>query len=194
MSLLFVVLSLIAHETKADDFNTRILLHDQHTVAESNFGVAGWVIAPNITSSASTWLTIAGPRYDGKGWNVELLGGTVISDGEGKFLLDTRLELTPKFGDVPIYSWHNLQWINTGGSGTVYWYSQVDWVIPLGLGLLGIETENTFNTSNDNWSIAPHIALPLGNHITVVVAPQVHFNGDAEYAEFQFWTRLVLNL
>ena len=179
---------------KANDFNTRLLLHGQHAVAESNFGVAGWVIAPNITSSPSTWLTIAGPTYKGQGWNMELMGGAVISGGEGKFLLDTRLERTPELLGIPVYTWHNFQWINTGGPGTIYWYSQLDWVVPLGLGLLGVETENTFSADGANWSIAPHIAIPLGNHITVVAALQAHFNRDGNYIGFQFWTRLVINL
>lgn len=194
--LAIAVLSLVAFVSpaKADEFNTRLLVHGQHAVDESNWGVVGWVIAPNITSSPSTWLTIAGPYYGGKGWNMELMVGAVISDGQGKFLLDTRMELVPDLLGVPMYTWHNFQWINTGDSGTIYWYSQLDWTVPLGLGLLGVETENTFNADGTNWSIAPHIALPLGDHITMVTAPQVHFNGDGNYTEFQFWTRLVINL
>lgn len=183
-----------ASTAKADDFNTRLLVHGHKSVAKSNWGVAGWVIAPNITSSPSTWLTIAGTRYDGKGWNTELMAGTVVSDGTGKFLTDARLELTPNLWGIPVYSWHNVEWINTGARGTMYWYSQLDWVVPLGLGLIGVETENTFGADGADWSIAPHIALPLGNHITMIAASQAHFNGDGEYTEFQFWTRLVLNL
>jgi hypothetical protein len=116
-----------------------------------------------------------------------------VVDGMGKFLVDTRLEFTPKLFGVPLYTWHNFQWVRTGGSGTGYWYSQLDWVLPLGLGLLGAETENTFNKSGNDYSVAPHLALPLSEHLVLVFAPQAHFNSQG-YNGTQIWFRAVMNL
>ncbi|KKQ27503.1 MAG: hypothetical protein US42_C0008G0014 [Candidatus Magasanikbacteria bacterium GW2011_GWC2_37_14] len=190
--IMLLLLMLFAGVAQAETYNTRLLIHGQKTVGESQFGVAGWVIAPNVTSS-STWVNLVGPCYDGEGWGVELLGGMVVADGKGKLLLDTRLEFTPKLWGVPVYSWHNFQWVMTGETGTGYWYSQVDWVMPLGLGLLGVETENTFNSQGNDYSVAPHLALPLGDHLALVFAPQFHFNQVRDYTGFQFWFRAVVN-
>jgi len=175
-------------------FHTRLLIHSHRTIRETNFGIAGWIIAPNISSSPNTWLGIAGPRYNGYGWNAELLAGVMFNSGDANALADLRVELTAKFWGVPLYSWDNFQWINTGKSGTGYWYSQLDWVVPSEVGLLGVETENTFNASACDFSIAPHAVLSLSEHFVLVTAPQLHFDLDGHYTGLQVWIRAVINL
>lgn len=196
MKKLMVVLAVLfmSNVAKADEFNARLLVHGHKEIGQG-FGVAGWVVAPNITSAPSKWLLIAGPRYDGTGWNLELMAGAVIVAGEGKALIDARLELTPKLWSVPVYSWHNLQWIRTGGAGTLYWYSQLDYVLPKGIGLLGAETENSYDfmAKSGDFSVAPHAVLPLGDHFALIAAPQFHFSEVGEYTSFQMWLRAVIN-
>ncbi|MFZ2189338.1 MAG: hypothetical protein WA057_00190 [Candidatus Magasanikiibacteriota bacterium] len=192
-TMLVALLSLVLFSSiaQAETYNTRLLLHGHKTVGEG-FGVAGWVIAPNITSVPNKWVTLVGPCYDGQGWGVELLAGAVVSGGESKFLVDVRITFTPKFFGIPLNTWHNFQWIRTGGSGTGYWYGQVDWVLPLGLGLLGTETENTFNVSGNDWSVAPHVVISFGDHFALVFAPQAHFNARG-YTGTQAWVRTVVS-
>ncbi len=194
-SFIIALLSLVLFTglARAETYYTRLLLHGHKTVGESGFGIAGWVSAPNI-SLACTGLTIVGPMYKGEGWDVELMAGEVVSGGSGKFLVDSRLELTPKLWGVPVYSWHNLQWVKTGGTGMFYWYSQLDWLVPLGLGLLGLETENTFNHTGNDYSVAPQVVIPLADHLALVFAPQFHFNQARDYTGFQIWFRAVVNL
>ena len=179
---------------KADEFNIRFLLHGHKEIGKG-FGMSGWVIAPNITSAPSKWLTVAGPSYDGQGWNIEAMVGAVVANGQGKVLIDARLELTPKLFGIPLYTWHNFQWINSGGRGTFYWYSQLDYVLPKGVGLLGAETENSydFQAKNGDFSVAPQVVVPFGEHFVLVAAPQFHFNKLGKYTGLQMWFRAVAN-
>jgi hypothetical protein len=192
--IVVLVLMFVPNMVKADEFNVRLLVHGHKEIREG-FGVAGWVIAPNITSAPNKWLVIAGPRYEGQGWNIELLAGAVIVNGVGKALVDTRLELTPKLFNLPIYTWHNLQWIASGGKGTLYWYSQLDYVLPKGIGLLGVEIENSYDLEarSGDFSVAPHAVLPLGDHFALIAAPQFHFSEVGKYTGFQMWVRTVVN-
>lgn len=170
--------------------HVRLLLHGHHAVEESNFGIAGWVIAPSITDVPDKWIGITGPRYDGEGWSLEFMAGAVISGGEATSLIDLRIEFTPDFWGAPIYVWGNAQLVDltfeeVGGYG----YLQIDYVLPLGLGLIGLETENSYHSGPDDWSIAPQLVLPLSDHFVLVGAYQFHLDGSQ-----QLWLRVVLNL
>lgn len=192
MRTFVVVLALVlfAGVASAETYNTRLLLHG-HKQVSNGLGVAGWVIAPNISSS-NNWVTLVGPCYSGEGWGAELMGGVVVTNEAGKFLVDTRLEFTPKLFSIPLYTWSNFQWVKTGGTGTFYWYTQLDWVVPAGLGLLGVETENTFAIGGNDYSVAPQAVIPFGDHFALVIAPQAHFSAQG-YTGTQVWLRAVVN-
>ena len=173
-------------------FNTRILLHATHTnIEDTGFGIASWVIAPNITSSPTTWLGIVGPRFDGEGWNLELLAGAVIDSGIATPLIDIRFELTPKLFDVPLYVWGNMEVIDFDGP-KIYSYLQIDYKLPAGIGLVGVETENVVPLGKEgDWSVGPHVVFPLGKHFAMIAAYQFHFGASSDQ---QFWLRAVINL
>lgn len=192
ITVLFLVVS-VPSMASADDFNTRPMFHGHKSVTESAWGIAGWVVAPNVTSSPAKWFAIVGPRYDGAGWNIELLTGAIVDSGEGQCMVDARIGLTPELWGIPLDNWWNLQWFDTGGLGKGYAYTRVDYVLPLGIGLVGLETENIFTEDSADWSVAPHAALPLGDHFVLIAAPQFHFNEDGDYSGFQFWTRVLLD-
>lgn len=130
---------------------------------------------------------LVGPRYDGKGWNVEFMGGAVVKAGEAVALVDTRLELTPDLFTIPLYVWANLEWIATGDSGTFFSYLQADYVLPKRVALVGVETENVVNADKTDLSVGPHLIIPIGK-LALVGAYQFHEDDD------QFWVRLVLSL
>jgi len=174
----------------ATSTHVRLLLHGTHTnIDDTGFGIAGWLIAPSITDAPSKWVGLLGPRYDGDGWNVELIGGGVIQNGDTTPLVDMRLELTPELWDVPLYAFSNLQLIDPGDKNALYVYQQVDYVLPAGIGLLGVETENVFGPEDDMVSIGPQVVVPLaGGRFVLVGAYQFHLGNQS-----QFWLRSVVN-
>lgn len=170
--------------------NVRLLLHGT-SQTDSTFGVSGWVIAPNVTNAPDKWLAVIGPRYNGSGWWLEVMGGTVVQQGKSTPLIDVRANLG-KVG--PFTAWTNVEWIDfTKGSGSAaYLYFEIDLPqidVPLiGSVLAGLETENLFEFSgNDDVSAGIHLKTPLGKMV-VVTAYQLHFAG-----ENQLWTRVVID-
>lgn len=174
-------------------FNTRLLMHATHqNIENTGVGIAGWLVAPNITAAPDKWLGLIGPRYDSEGWNLELMAGSVINQGEATALVDFRLELTPGLFDLPIYIWGNLQWIDTGAKGTLYSYLQIDYKLLASIGLIGLETENATPLGEEgDWAVGPHLVIPLGKRFALIAAYQFHFGaGEGQ----QFWLRAVANI
>lgn len=186
-TILFLLFLLFSTTVQAQETHVRLLFHDTHTrIADTPFGIAGWLVAPNITSSPGTWLSVLGPRYDGPGWNLELMGGGVITNSEVTPIIDLRLDLTPDLLGVPVYGYVNTEWVDPGDGNTLYLYAQLDYVMPRGIGLVGLETENSWQGGSDTLSVGPHIVVPLGQ-LAFVTAYQIHRGTD------QLWIRCVIN-
>jgi hypothetical protein len=185
---LFALALVIPSVAIAGDDNLRVLTHFVEDVGgEDGWEMAGWMIAPNITSAPEKWVALAGPRYQQDDWWVEVMGGAVVNDDKATPLFDVRASYE-RF--KPFTLWTNWQWIDPGaGSGqALYAYVQGDyWVVPKRLAL-GLETENTFKDGGeDAVSWGPHLIVPVGK-LTLVGAYQFHQTGDD-----QFWLRAVLS-
>lgn len=180
----------ISTQAHAQETHFRLLLHGAHTdIAESGLGVSGWIISPSLDSAPDKWLGIAGPRFDAENWNFELMGGGVVNAGEITPLIDFRFEMTPGLWNIPLYIWGNAQVVFPGDNIVGYSYLQIDWVLPEGVGLIGLETENTYQPGDDDLSFGPQIVLPMGG-MALIGAYQFH----AGEADDQLWLRAVLNL
>jgi hypothetical protein len=193
MKRLIVLISLVITcfaplTANAQDGHIRILGHGTHTeINESSWGVAVWLIAPSITDQPSKWLAIGGPRYDGKGWNLEIMGGAMISKGSTTPIADVRLELTPKFfGEKPLYVFANPEWIGSDGLGSLYGFAQVSYVLPKGVAMIGAETENLLKSRQNKISVGPQITVPVGQ-LALVGAYQFQAGSN------QAWLRAVIN-
>jgi len=170
--------------------HVRLLLHGTHAdIEDTGFGIGGWLIAPSITDTPDKWVGLLGPRYDGDGWSVELMGGGVIDDGQVTPLVDMRFALTPELWDAPIYAGGNAQWIDPGGSDASYLYGQVDYVLPEGVALLGVETEHALRPGDDANSIGPQVVVPLAKGRFVLICAYQFHPGKPS----QFWLRGVVN-
>lgn len=186
---IFALVSLFAVSTTsytgAWNSHLRLLVHDTEPL-NGGVAIAGWVIAPNISSSPSKWLVIAGPRFAGEIWWVELMGGVVLNEGAAIPLLDVRGNLSLR----PINVWTNLQWINPSRNlreeSALYWYFEGNYPI-LNKFSLGLETENMIQKNANDFSFGPHVTLGLGT-TTLITAYQFHFNGDQA-----LWLRVVFN-
>lgn len=180
--VLFITLPLLAEAQTASNF--RILLHSTKTI-NGNFGIAGWVVAPNITNNPQKWVGIAGVRYETESFWAEFMGGAINERSNLTGLLDARQNFTQL---KPITFWANEEW-TFGQARSFYFYIQADyWIAEIFAA--GIETENTVLKKNgeDNLSYGPHIVLPIGK-MTLIGAYQYHNKSND-----QFWMRLVVDL
>lgn len=165
----------------------RPLFHGTHArVDESRFGVAGWVVAPSLGDDASTWFGVVGPRYDGDGWNVELMAGALISGADPKAKIDLRAELTPELLGLPLYTWLSAEWIEPS---TGYFFLMFDYVLPGGIALVGVETEHTSGPDVDVNSVGPQLVFPLGR-LAMILAYQFHLGDEPD----QLWLRMIVHL
>jgi len=170
----------------------RLLFHGTTHADSTGFGMGGWVIAPNITSSPDKWFAVTGPRYNGSGgrW-LEVMGGAIVQKGESTPLIDVRANLG-RVGPLTA-CWTNVQWIDPAeGSGSAaYLYFEVDVPVPIVGGVFGLETENLFKFSGkDDVSAGIHLKTLLGSMI-IVTAFQLHF--FEEKKKSQLWTRAIIN-
>jgi len=187
---LIVFLAVATTTAHADtSSHMRLLLHGTRTnIGDTGFGIGGWITSPDITVSPSTWLGVAGPRFDGEGWNMEFMAGGVIDSSEITPLIDLRLEITPDLWNIPLYSFANVQWIDPTHANVLYLYTQFACVLPDNTVLLGLETENVLKSDDNVLSVGPQLVVPLGA-LTLVAAYQLH-PGRSN----QFWLRAVLTL
>lgn len=184
-----VLLSLVitAPSFAQTNSNIRLLLHGKKQVGKAGFGISGWVVAPNITNAPDKWVSVIGPRYDGNGWWLESMAGTVVQQGTSTPLFDFRTSLS-KFS--PFTAWSNIQWIDftKGTNSSFYGYLQLDYTLSGGIALVGLETENVlFREGKDMLSVGPHIIVPF-NYMVIAMVYQFHKDEDN-----QFWTRMVVN-
>lgn len=165
------------------DPNFRILIHStSNNFEDSNFGIAGWAIVPNVAKAPSNWVGIAGIKYSKQNFWIELMGGAAINGSNIDELVDVRVSATHL---KPITLWSNIQWIE---GKALYVYFQCDHWIE-NIFALGLETENLVfrNGEKDMFSYGPHIIIPI-NKMTLVGVYQFHGGVD------QFWVRVVLDL
>jgi hypothetical protein len=194
--VLALVISLFHAVAQAEETShVRLLLHGTNTPDSSNIGVAGWVVAPNLTSSPSTWLAVVGPKFasqDTAGvWKstwIEIMTGAIIEDGARTELIDIRAKFPNFFGITP---WTNLQWVNfsEGFNGVFYAYFELKRAIIKNILMFGLETENTFKpNAKDDLSVGIHANFSLGA-FNIIPAFQWHKNTPN-----QFWFRVLINL
>ncbi|KKQ27513.1 MAG: hypothetical protein US42_C0008G0024 [Candidatus Magasanikbacteria bacterium GW2011_GWC2_37_14] len=197
-SLLVLVLATFVGSLAAKaepTYHMRLLFHGHRAIGEEGWGVASWVLAPDIVSKPDKWLGVVGPRYDGTGWYVEGMFGTVMQGGAGKFMFDLRWELNPKLWDIPLLIWNNEQVFGLSFEDwIVYSYLRVVYVLPKGLGLIGVETEDlNFKNKPDNYSVGVHIIIPIVGPLVIIPAYQWHFVPGQGYTGDEFWIRMVLD-
>lgn len=196
--------------------HVKLLTHFSKTMSDSGWGVGGWIILPDIVKTGTTPLFIVGPRYKGKGYWVEVMGGGLIAPDADpvnagytkmKMIQSTRFQFTPKFFGSPINVFGNLQFIDVGGEHlateqstmTTYTFLMADYVMP-GLFNVGVETENyfgklgsemdgdEFETVNDI-AVGPQIVFPFDG-LNVIMSYQLHLDEDTEN---QMWIRAMYN-
>ena len=230
MSIAFV--SPIAHAQDAQDapeeeaapepdpstqVHVRLLTHFHKSMSDSGWGVGGWLIMPDIVKMGTTPLFLVGPRYQGKGYWVEIMAGGLIAPDpdpvnagytKAKKVQSTRFQLTPKLIGSPINVFGNLQFIDIGGEHLAteqstmltYTFLMADYVLPGKKALIGVETENYFGKLGsemdgdefETWNdiaVGPQIVLPF-NNLNVIMSYQVHLDEDTED---QVWIRAMHN-
>lgn len=176
-----------------DEQNLRLLFHVHNGGVEQGWTPVAWAIAPAIDEDAEKWIGLAGARYDGKidektnkpTWNLEVLAGALFAGDNETPLLDLRIT-PPKFSKR-WSSWGNARVIDPFGEEKFYFYGMLDYAIP-GFGKVGLESENLFKPGDDNLSIGPHVILPFGERVAMVVAHQFHSDGfaDESWVRFKF--------
>ncbi len=194
MSKLLIVVFLVFGQLSAQDFHSRILIRGAKQIESSNFGVVGWLIAPNITSATDKWLHIAGPMYKFEHWHVEVMGGAVVQSGESTKLIDIRSGFSEAlFGNIGISMWSNTQWIDPlSSSDKIYLYYQIGYSLVDKVLSPFIETENIFhlveNQVND-LSAGVGLVVHISQRMNMILVHQWHNTGKN-----QVWFRTVINL
>lgn len=173
--------------------HTKILFHSQKEIAKG-WGTAGWLVMPDISSNGRV-LMVAGLRYNSpKAWWIEVMPGAVAGkDALGQmdkmWLVDIRFS-PPALGKHFTH-WTNVEWVDLPklSAGRYYLYYQLDANLPLSLGKIGLETENTFKPGKDSLSFGPHIILAVSKNMKIATAYQWHrkFEGN------QWWFRTVFD-
>lgn len=174
-------------------FNVRPLIHFNKTFGKSNWGIASWVLWPNAVASMETIVAVVGPTYRTNAMYAELMFGGNVANRKLIPFIDFRLHLSPRFWKprigIPFNLWTNLQLINfTSEKTLLYAFLMVDYALPKGFALIGLETENFFGAKTDT-SLGPQIVIPF-KPINFILAYQYHFNtGDN-----QIWLRMMINI
>lgn len=187
---LFLLLGSMALAQAKASVHTKILFHD-HQEVRKGFGTAGWLILADINNGGKV-LSVAGLRYNSqnKPWWVEVMGGGVVGKNAGgqmdkMWLVDVRIS-PPPLGKHFTH-WTNLEWVDIPKVkvGRYYVYYQINANLPLGLGKVGVETENTLKPGKDSLSFGPHLVLAVGKSMKVSFVYQWHrkFEGN------QWWFR-----
>jgi len=199
--------SSLAHaEAPADeggsDHRVRLQTHFQKPIGDGSFGLAGWVVLPDIISMQTSTLFLIGPRYNGEGWWVEGLAGGVMTAGDPvshPWSLSGRFEFGPDALGMPMRIWGNLQ-LNDVMGDNIEPYA----LVMAGLGLmdellfLGVESENNLNWVNPNapdgkaqrindLSIGPSLVVPFDG---LIINPSLQFHPQ-EHVRNQFWLRVM---
>lgn len=186
----------ISSVAKADTtVNARLLIHGHRAIGENGWGIAGWIVAPNITSKPNKWYGVAGVRYDWTGANLEVMAGALVESGAGKYMLDIRWGLDPKILGIPLVIWNNEQFVDLSfKEWYIYSYLRVVYVLPEGIGMVGVETENlNFKDKPDDYSFGVHAIIPIAGPLVLIPAYQWHFTPGEGYTGSQFWLRVVLD-
>jgi hypothetical protein len=178
---------LLAGAARAEPLaNVRLLVHGTKQLEESPWGVAGWVIAPNVSLLSDRWIGVVGPRFAAKDSWVEIMGGLVIQQGVQAPVIDVRASSRAL---APIVAWTNLQWTAAAEPRPAlgYGYLMVDYAVPGGLGLVGLETENYFPDGGEaDLGGGPHLVATFGE-LSLVFAYQFREAAD------QSWIRMIVN-
>jgi hypothetical protein len=187
----------IAHANPT--YGLRLLTHFHKNIYENGIGVAGWVIIPDVTSNPAMPIFLIGPKYQGKGYWVELMAGPRINksvlaanpDADPvAWVQSTRFQVTPEAIGQPVNIWGNLQFIDLTGENTIpYLFLMADYILPQKVALVGIETENYFNAPYLNGEhdigIGPQLIIPFKG-LNIIAAYQFHLH---ENANDQIWFR-----
>ena len=202
-----------ADEGPGTQVGVRLLTHFSKKFKDSDWGIGGWVIMPDVVRLGSSPLVLVGPRYNGGGWWVEVMAGGLTPVGlveqpaghsTTSFVQSTRFQFTPKaFGDSPINLFGNLQFVDIGGKNDAdestmftYTFLMVDYVLPNKVALLGLETENYFGLTNpqsgekfNDLAFGPQVVLPFDG-LNILMSYQIHTH---ENKENMIWFRAMYN-
>ena len=195
LTVLFLLLGFGSLTQAAESPHTKILLHG-HQEVKKGLGTAGWLILADVQNGGKA-LSVAGLRYNSpaKHWWIEVMGGAVVGKNalgvtDKMWLIDIRFS-PPPLGKHFTH-WTNVEWVDLPklSAGRYYLYYQVDVNLPLGLGKVGLETENTFKPGKDSLSFGPHLVLAVSKNMKIATAYQWHrkFEGN------QWWFRTVIDL
>ena len=192
---LFFLVSMVTPLRAEDKINPvpyymRIFLHGNQKMQELPFGFSEWVIIPNITTEPKQVVALVGTSFDWENVGIETHIGFDWSNNIVSPIFDGDIFISfQKMIGFPITSWSDLEWILPASNiqkSQLYIFSELDYELPLGLGQIGIETEDTFFTENGNiLSIGPHYVLPVGNKNRLMVSYLFGTN--------QFWFRSFIN-
>ena len=162
---------------------SRLLFHGTKELTD-NWGVAGWLIFPNIVSG-NTNLIIAGPRYNfNKGW-VEFLGGQLIKADESSTVWNIRASSE----HLLIHFWGEVEYFSQDDK--LYWFLQANYPISLKetfIGKPGIETENVHQKDESSQiGFGPHVILPVSQNMTLIIAHQWKYTANEWDRFYRFY-------
>ena len=224
LALVVASLSMVSTQALAQDqeaqepdpsaqVGVRLLTHFHKKFANSDFGIGGWLIMPDLVRSGATPLFLIGPRYNGEGWWAEvMIGGLTKMDpnpvnagySDTDFVQSTRFQFTKKaLGGAPLNIFGNLQFIDVGekdditdeGRMKTYTFLMVDYVLPNKVALIGVETENYFglvDAEGEKYAdigFGPQVVLPFKD-LNVIMSYQLHSH---ENHENMMWFRAMYN-
>ncbi len=182
IALVFGVMLNSVAASEPETTNTKIMLHGVKTYDNSHFGISGWLILPNPGNKAA--VAVAGGKYSGNNWWVELNFGAFVKENKGEALIDFRAAHDKVFG--PLNCFTNIQYYTR----TNDWLTYADVNCHIGtICLLGLETENMhFDEGQaDDYGYGPRVVLPFSKHLIFIGAYQFHSGPN------QIWARAVLN-
>jgi hypothetical protein len=190
--VIFVIVIFLTPEfVYSETSHVRLLVHGTRTIENfdiGNIGIGGWLIAPSIGDAPDKWLTVVGPRFENAGFNLEIMFGALILKQDVKPMIDIRVGLTPKLLHIPVSVGGVFEY--NFSTESFYSFLQIDYVLPAKLGLIGIESENSyFLDKEDDLSVGAHLILPVGKGFAFVLAYQFHKDES-----HHLWVRVVFNL
>ncbi len=171
-------------------YGMRIFLHGNQKMQDVPFGFSEWIILPSVTTDPRQIVALVGTTFEGESWGIETHIGFDWTNNVVSPIFDGDIFISfQNLIGLPISSWSDLEWILLESNiqkSELHVYSQLDYDLPLGLGQIGIETEDVFSPVENTFAIGPHYIFPVGNKNRIMIS---YLFGTTN----QLWIRSFIN-
>lgn len=153
--------------------NLKLSLHGKQRIPGLDLELSEWFIFPSISTHPQEMTVLVVTAFHGLGWEIETHIGCDWANVHVSPVLDvdTNISFEEMFG-IPLRWWSDVEWIIDEGQiqkSHLHVFAQLDYVLPLGYGWIGLETEEVlFHRQGNLFAIGPHYILPVGqNRLTL---------------------------